>query len=64
MINNSNFIQNVRIYVSAQNAFLLTDYTGGNPEINTNGNNSLAGGVDYTGYPVPRTFTVGANFTF
>jgi TonB-linked SusC/RagA family outer membrane protein len=56
------FINNIRLYASAQNALLFTPYKGGWPEINFNGNNSLAPGVNYTGYPVPRTFIVGANF--
>ncbi|HLA53460.1 MAG TPA: hypothetical protein VK618_09160, partial [Flavitalea sp.] len=56
------FIDNIRLYVSAQNALLFTSYKGGWPEINFNGNNSLAPGVNYTGYPVPRTFIIGANF--
>lgn len=59
-----NFIKNVRFYLSVQNALLLTKYSGGNPEINTNGNNSLQPAVDYTGYPTTRTLTVGANLTF
>lgn len=56
------FVDNIRLYVSAQNALLFTSYKGGWPEINFNGNNSLAPGVNYTGYPVPRTFIIGANF--
>ena len=51
---------NVRVYFSAQNAWIFSSYRG-NPEVNVNGNNSLAPGVNYTGYPVPATFTLGAN---
>lgn len=51
---------NVRLYFSAQNAWIFSSYHG-NPEVNVNGNNSLAPGVNYTGYPVPATFTIGAN---
>ena len=53
-----------RIYSSVQNALLLTSYKGGWPELNYQGNNSLAPGVNYTGYPVPITYTLGANFQF
>ncbi len=53
-----------RIYTSAQNPLLFTPYKGGWPELNFQGNNSLAPGVNYTGYPVPVTYTLGANFQF
>jgi len=55
------FTDNIRVYASVQNALLFSPYKNGWPEINYNGNNSLAPGVNYTGYPVPRTFTLGAN---
>lgn len=64
LLNGTGFIKNARVYVSGQNLLLFTEYSGGNPEINTNGSNSLAPGVDYTGYPIPRTVTIGANITF
>ncbi|GAA0540742.1 SusC/RagA family TonB-linked outer membrane protein [Chitinophaga japonensis] len=53
-------VNNVRVYFSAQNAWIFSSYRG-NPEVNVNGSNSLAPGVNYTGYPVPATFTLGAN---
>jgi TonB-dependent starch-binding outer membrane protein SusC len=53
-------VNNIRLYFSAQNVWIFSSYRG-NPEVNVNGNNSLAPGVNYTGYPVPATFTLGAN---
>ncbi|GAB3576207.1 TonB-dependent receptor [Spirosoma luteolum] len=57
---------NVRLYLTGQNLFVITKYTGQDPEVNTN--KSLNGvpsyGIDYTAYPRARTFTLGANFTF
>lgn len=53
-------IPGIRVYVSTQNALIFSPYKG-NPEVNVNGNNSLAPGVNYTGYPLPATFTIGAN---
>lgn len=53
-------VDNIRVYFSAQNAWIFSSYRG-NPEVNVNGSNSLAPGVNYTGYPVPATFTLGAN---
>ncbi len=64
-----NFSQNVldkigldrlRIYGSMQNFFLLTDYTGYDPEVSTYGN-SFAQGITFFDYPKPRTFTLGLN---
>jgi TonB-linked SusC/RagA family outer membrane protein len=59
----TSFADGLRAYASIQNALLLSPYKGGWPEINTNGNNSLAPGVNYTGYPVPTTYTLGVNVT-
>ncbi|MEM9858265.1 MAG: TonB-dependent receptor [Bacteroidota bacterium] len=60
------FINSARVYATGQNLFVLTDYTGFDPEVNTdknvNGVPSL--GVDYTSYPRARTFLVGVNLTF
>ncbi|MEX2231944.1 MAG: TonB-dependent receptor [Cyclobacteriaceae bacterium] len=55
-------LKNARLFLSAENLFLLTDFPGSNPEINRRGGVNL--GVDDEAYPVPRTFSVGANITF
>lgn len=59
-------IKTLRLYVTAQNLFVITDYSGFDPEVNTdksfNGFPSL--GIDYTQYPKARTFTIGVNATF
>lgn len=57
----SNFIRNARIYISAQNPLLFTDYSGFDPEVNNRGQNNLNRGDDYDAYPRSRTFTVGVN---
>jgi len=54
------------IYATGQNLFVLTKYTGADPEINTikTGANSVPSvGIDYMGYPSARTFTFGLNFS-
>jgi TonB-linked SusC/RagA family outer membrane protein len=53
------------IYAIGQNLFVLTKYTGFDPEINTNKavNGVPSAGIDYTGYPTARTFTFGINFS-
>ena len=57
-------IKNLRIYVSAQNAIILTKYPGMNPEAGMNGLNGLNQGRDFTGYPIPRVFAGGLSVSF
>ncbi|KEO74498.1 SusC/RagA family TonB-linked outer membrane protein [Anditalea andensis] len=54
-------IGNARIYGQVQNAFLLTGYSGSDPEISTNGNTPTASGVDRNSIGQARVFTVGVN---
>ncbi|AII51606.1 SusC/RagA family TonB-linked outer membrane protein [Hymenobacter sp. APR13] len=53
------------VYLTGQNLFVITDYTGADPEINTNKsvNGVPSAGIDYIGYPSARTFTLGINFS-
>ncbi|MGI4885711.1 MAG: SusC/RagA family TonB-linked outer membrane protein [Janthinobacterium lividum] len=53
------------IYAIGQNLFVITNYTGFDPEVNTNKtvNGVPSAGIDYTGYPTARTFTFGVNFS-
>ncbi|MBR9774460.1 MAG: TonB-dependent receptor [Cytophagales bacterium] len=65
----ANVVKAARLYASVQNVYIFTPYWGGgNPEVSQdNGSGdggNLSPGVDLTGYPVPRTFTIGANITF
>jgi hypothetical protein len=55
----------VRIYVSADNLFTITDYTGYNPDIGRGGS-ILDRGVDFghVGYPLARTLSAGVQMTF
>ncbi|WP_175633771.1 SusC/RagA family TonB-linked outer membrane protein [Pedobacter ghigonis] len=52
-------INSVRVYASVNNAFLITNYTGVDPEISTNGNSNLASGVERNSIPQGRSFTFG-----
>ncbi len=68
----TNKIQSWRIYVSAQNLLTITDYSGLDPEIQANTNDTrgydvssdLAVGIDWGTVPAPRTFLVGMNLNF
>ncbi|MFD2937835.1 SusC/RagA family TonB-linked outer membrane protein [Spirosoma flavum] len=53
-----------RVYVSGQNLFTLTRYSGYNPEVNLYNSDALTPGVDYGTYPLARTFAGGINLTF
>lgn len=52
----------LRFYVSAQNLFTITNYSGLDPEV-ANGN-SFNFGIDRGGYPQPKTFLLGVQAKF
>ncbi|GGZ25400.1 SusC/RagA family TonB-linked outer membrane protein [Echinicola pacifica] len=64
------FFKSMRFYGSVQNVYIFTKYWGGpNPEISVQDDGegdggNLASGVDISGYPVPRIFTLGVNMNF
>lgn len=57
-------ISRIRLYVSSQNLFVITKYTGLDPEIGIQGGNATQNGVDNGTYPSSRYFTFGLNVTF
>ena len=63
-------VRRARVYVAANNLFVITPYDGFDPEINTNAPPAAGGvpivslGIDYTNYPRPRTFTAGIQLSF
>lgn len=57
-----NTFKTVRVYVSAQNLFTFTHYSGFDPEIGST--NPISSGIDTGTYPQARTFTGGLNITF
>jgi TonB-linked SusC/RagA family outer membrane protein len=64
-LGNSLLIKNLRVYGSVQQAFIITGYSGMNPEIGLSGSDATQGiGVDENAYPVPRTFSIGIQTTF
>lgn len=52
-------ITSLRVYASVNNAFIITGYSGVDPEISTNGNSNLAAGVERNSIPQGRQFTFG-----
>lgn len=61
-------IESLKVFVSGQNLWTLTDYEGYDPEVNyrttgsTDGNRNL--GLDYGSYPNVKGFTFGLNLGF
>ena len=56
------FINKVRVYASASNLFILTKYSGYDPEVDVQ--SGLTPSMDYNRYPRARTFSFGLNVTF
>lgn len=53
------YVNGIRVYITANNLFTITDYTGIDPEINQGG---VAPGIDYNNfYPKTRTFLFGVS---
>ncbi|QNL52415.1 TonB-dependent receptor [Olivibacter sp. SDN3] len=63
-VKNAGPIKQLRLYASIQNAFILTNYSGMNPEISLDGLDGASIGIDENAYPVPRTFSLGVNVLF
>ena len=63
--NIGNAVRNLYISFTGQNLFVITKYSGFDPEVNTDagfgGIPSL--GVEYIPYPSARTFSLGVNFS-
>jgi len=57
-------LQNLRFYVSGYNVFLLTNYSGFDPEVSARRNTGLTPGVDYSAYPKSRQILFGLNLSF
>ncbi|MFA0961008.1 SusC/RagA family TonB-linked outer membrane protein [Roseivirga sp. BDSF3-8] len=65
-VEDGSFLKNFRIFASAQNLFVITDYSGLDPEINVDKSidDIPSAGIDYTAYPRARTYTLGLNLSF
>ncbi|SFQ23785.1 SusC/RagA family TonB-linked outer membrane protein [Parafilimonas terrae] len=57
-------ITKTRLYISSQNLFFISKYSGLDPEIGIQGGNATQNGVDAGTYPSSRYFSFGLNVTF
>jgi len=52
------------ISASVKNAFIITNYSGYDPEVNSFAFDGLRPGIDMNSYPTPRSFILGLSLTF
>jgi TonB-dependent starch-binding outer membrane protein SusC len=57
-------LQNMRVYVNAQNMWTITKYKGYDPEIGASQTSDYVYGMDNGRYPSPRIISFGVNLTF
>lgn len=62
--NSKTRIKNLSVYMTGQNLFTLTNYSGYDPEVSSYGQNSAEMGIDYGTYPQYRTVLLGLNVEF
>jgi len=57
--------KNASVFVTGQNLFVITNFSGFDPEVNVDkGTNFVPSvGIEYQPYPTPRTITLGVNFS-
>ena len=61
-LRNKKIFDRINVYISGQNLYTWTNYSGQDPSTNSNGNSSLK--IDFNSYPVSRTFTLGVELGF
>lgn len=57
-------LSQARFYLTLNNLYTFTRYTGYDPEVNTRRSTPLTPGVDYAAYPRSKAFLAGVNLTF
>jgi TonB-linked SusC/RagA family outer membrane protein len=57
-------ISKLRLYLTANNVFIITNYSGLDPEVSTRRRTPLTPGVDYSPFPRSRQLVFGLNLNF
>lgn len=57
-------IKSARVYITGQNLYTFTSYSGMDPEVNYYGNSNIIMGTDFFTYPQSRAFLFGLNVGF
>ncbi|WP_237390572.1 SusC/RagA family TonB-linked outer membrane protein [Fulvivirga sediminis] len=60
------WVKSLRLSVTGQNLFVITDYSGYDPEVDVKSNSGgyQSYGIDYLGYPKSRSIVFGLNISF
>lgn len=63
--NIGNYIKNLSVYVSGSNLFVITKFSGFDPEVNIDKSNGgyPSRSIEYIPYPTPRSIQAGLNFS-
>ena len=56
--------QAINVFASVKNAFVITDYSGYDPEVNTFAFDGLRRGIDMNSFPQSRSYIFGLSVTF
>ena len=57
-------VEQLKVFVNAENLFIITDYSGFDPVSTASGNSDVDLGIDLNAFPISRSFSVGFNLTF
>ena len=59
-------VKSARFFVNGANLFILTNYSGFDPEVDTDKslNGIPSAGMDYLAYPRDKSYSLGINVTF
>lgn len=57
-------VSKLRFYATANNVFIITNYSGLDPEVSTRRKTALTPGVDYSPFPRSRSLVFGLNLNF
>ena len=58
------YVQKLRLYFTAQNLFVVTGYSGYDPEVNMRSSNPMTPSFDWGAYPKSKVYTFGLDLTF
>ncbi|MCW2120433.1 SusC/RagA family TonB-linked outer membrane protein [Flavobacterium sp. 7A] len=64
IIKRTKFFSKLRVYMTGQNLFTITKYSGLDPAVGSFSQDALLSGVDNGRYPVARIYTLGLNLDF
>jgi len=57
-------IKSLGAYITVENLYTWTNYTGQDPEVSMRGNDPFRVAIDYSFTPPVKTFTIGVTATF